>query len=65
MNNWLKLILFFYCSGVLATFLVGLEGISRNITFKRIRTTVVMALFSWFVLIYMICGDDSKNYKDF
>ena len=65
MKNWLKIVLFFYASGVLTTFFIGFEGISRDITFKRIRTTVVMALFSWFVLIYMICGDDSKNYKDF
>jgi hypothetical protein len=57
--------LFFYCSGVLATFLVGLEGISRKITFKGIIATIVMALFSWFVLFYLIGGDDSKNYKDF
>jgi hypothetical protein len=65
MNGWLKLILFFYCSGFIAAFLVGFEGISGHVTFKRIRTTLVMALFSWFVLIYLICGDDSKNYKDF
>ena len=65
MNGWLKLILFFYCSGFLAAFLIGFEGISRDITFKRIRTTVVMALFSWFVLFYLMGGGDSKNYKDF
>jgi hypothetical protein len=65
MNGWLTLILFFYGSGFLAALLVGFEGISGHVTFKRIRTTVVMALFSWFVLIYFIIGDDSKNYKDF
>jgi hypothetical protein len=65
MNEWLKLILFFYCSGFLAALFVGSEGISRNITFKRIRATIVMALFSWFVLFYLMGGGDSKNYKDF
>jgi hypothetical protein len=62
---YLKIILLFYFCGVLATFLVGLEGISRHITLKGVIATIVMSLFSWFILFYLIVGDDSKNYRNF
>ena len=62
---YLKLILLFYVSGVIATFFVGFEGISRHITLKGVIATIVMALFSWFTLFYLILGGDSKNYKNF
>jgi hypothetical protein len=65
MNNWLRIVLFFYASGVLTTFLIGFEGISRHVTLKGIIATTVMSLFSWFTLFYFIFGDDSKNYKNF
>jgi hypothetical protein len=62
---YLKLILLFYVSGVIATFFVGFEGISRHITLKGIIATIVMSLFSWFTLFYLVVGGDSKNYKNF
>lgn len=65
MKNWLKIVLFFYASGVLTTFFIGFEGISRHVTFKGVMTTIVMSLFSYFTLFYFVFGDDSKNYKNF
>ena len=61
----LKLILLFYIIGAFMTFIVGFEGISRHITCKGIIATIVMSLFSWFILFYIVVVDDSKNYKDF
>jgi uncharacterized MnhB-related membrane protein len=62
---YLKLIFLFYLIGVFMTFIVGFEGISRHITLKGVIATTVMSIFSWFVLFYVVFGDDSKNYKDF
>jgi hypothetical protein len=62
---YLKLILLFYFSGVITTFVVGFEGISRHITIKGIIATIIMALFSWFTLFYLVGGGDTKNYRNF
>jgi hypothetical protein len=62
---YLKLIFLFYLAGVIATSVVGFEGISRHITLKGVIATIVMSLFSWFMLFYLLVGGDSKNYKNF
>jgi hypothetical protein len=62
---YLKIILLFYLSGVVTTLFVGFEGISKHITLKGVIATIVMSLFSWFILFYLIVGDDSKNYRNF
>jgi hypothetical protein len=62
---YLKLILLFYFSGFITTFIVGFEGISKHITIKGVIATIAMSLFSWFTLFYIVGGGDSKNYKDF
>ena len=62
---YLKIILLFYLSGVATTLFIGFEGISRHITLKGVIATIVMSLFSWFILFYIVGGGDSKNYKNF
>jgi len=59
------LIIFFYVSGVIATFVVGFEGISKHITWKGFFSTLLISLFSWFTLFYLLGDSSTKNYKDF
>jgi len=57
----LKLILAFYLIGVVMLFIVGLEGISRHITWKGLKATLIMSLFSWIGMWYIMLGGGNKN----
>ena len=61
----LALLISFYLLGVLMTFIMGIIGISNHITLKGLLATFIMSLFSFFAIIYMVLGNDSKNYKNF
>jgi len=57
----LKLILLFYLIGVVMLFIVGLEGISKHITWKGLKATFIMSLFSWLGMWYIMLGGGDKN----
>lgn len=56
----LKLIALFYLLGVVMLFIVGFEGIMRNITWKGLKATLIMSLFSWLGMWYIMLGGDGK-----
>jgi len=58
---FLKMALLFYMVGFIMTFIVGLEGISSHITWKGLKATLIMSLFSFFALWYMMLGGGGKN----
>ena len=58
----LKLILLFYLIGVVMLFIVGFEGISRKITWRGIKTTLIMSLFSWLGMWYLMLGGGGKHF---
>jgi hypothetical protein len=51
-----------YVIGFIMTFVMGLEGISKHITWKGLVATFVMSLFSFFTLWYMMLGGGGKKY---
>ena len=61
MSETLKLFIAFYIFGIIIMFLMGFEGISRHITWKGLKATIIMSLFSVFALLYIIFGGSNKN----
>ncbi len=61
----LQMLFSIYLIGVIMTFIVGFEGISRHITWKKLKTTFIMSLFSFFALWYMVLGGGGKRYNNF
>jgi hypothetical protein len=57
----LRAILVFYLIGVIMFFIVGFEGISQHITWKGLKATAIMSLFSWIGLWYVMLGGGSRN----
>jgi hypothetical protein len=57
---WWKSLLLIYLLGVLMFFVVGFEGISNHITWKGLKATFLMSLFSWVGMWYMISGGDKR-----
>jgi hypothetical protein len=61
MSDLLKMFLVLYVIGFIMTFVMGLEGISKHITWKGLLATFIMSLFSFFTLWYMMLGGGNKN----
>jgi hypothetical protein len=58
---WWKFLLAMYLFGVILFFIIGLEGISKHITWKGLKATFIMSLFSWLGMWYMLLGGGSRN----
>ena len=62
-NNmiWWKFLLFMYLLGVVMLFIVAFEGISRHITWKGLKATFILSLFSWLGVWYVILSGGRFN----